>query len=315
MRDKVLITGGFGNLGSWVTKEFQDAGYEVTVGSSRGIVPHGMLGTRYLKFDLMNPESVAAALEHESFQIVVHAGSLNDGFVEGYFWKAYRANVEGTSLLLNSLKKNKLKKFIYFSTFHVYGLGSGLITEETPTNPRNDYATSHLAAEFIVRQHAAVSGIPVAILRLSNGYGHPLFMESVKWNLIFFDLILMAAKNGKISLKSNPNQRRDFVWMGDIVQASRRIAEYDSDISETFNVSLGKSMTLNEFSLEIAAAYREFYGKDLALDFPIVGREEEGLRVVSNKLWERVGIAPTPCVREEALKAFKLLASRERLTL
>lgn len=310
MNGKILVTGGFGNIGSWISKEFQDAGYKVVVGSSRGIAPQGLDGVRCLKFDLMEPDSVLNALHRESFETVVHAGSLNDVFLDGYFWKAYRTNVEGTSSLLKALNKECLKKFLYFSTFHVYGLSEGVITEETPCNPASDYATSHLAAEFIVRQHAAVSGFSATILRLSNSYGRPRFAESAKWHLIFNDLVSTAAKEGKIYIKTDPLQRRDFVWMGDVARATRLIANRHSRLAETYNLSFGKSLTLEEFAMEIAAGYRDAYGKDLELNIPSARTGcHRQLLFDSNKLWNTIACNPENRVRAEAKLAFESMGT------
>ena len=57
-------------------------------------------------------------------------------------------NTVGTKNLLEALNLTNLKNFVYISTFHVYGLTEGDIDENTELNPKNDYALTHLFAEF-----------------------------------------------------------------------------------------------------------------------------------------------------------------------
>ena len=64
---------------------------------------------------------------------------------------AWETNALGTQSLLSVASEKKISKFIYFSTFHVYGDCSQQITEESPTNPHHPYASTHRAAEDMVR--------------------------------------------------------------------------------------------------------------------------------------------------------------------
>lgn len=311
MKPRVLVTGGFGNLGCWITKEFLEDGYDVTVATSSGRVPEIFKSVTVLPLDLGDAASVGRALEGRNFEAVVHAGSINDGFIEGYYWRAYRVNVEGTSSLLHHLRRNQLRRFVYLSTFHVYGVDRGAVSEATTPDPKNDYATSHLAAESVVKQHAA-NGLPATILRLTNGYGRPLVPESAKWHLIFNDLVRMASTEGRLVLRSDPSKRRDFLWMGDISKAICHLCTRSDVPRGVLNLSFGASVSLGELAEQIRDGFREVAGKDLPIEAPAAGEREDDLRVDSSRLWEYLGWRPSIRIKEEAVESLRGLTSAAR---
>lgn len=307
MKPRVLVTGGFGNLGCWITKELLDQGFDVTVGTASSRVPEIFKTAKTLPFDLSDAVSVAGALKDKEFDAVVHAGSLNDGFIEGYYWKSYRVNVEGTSSLLRHLRREQLQRFIYLSTFHVYGIDHGYVSESTPANPVNDYATSHLGAELVVRQHAA-NGLPATILRLTNGYGKPLVPASAKWHLIFNDLIRMAYREEKLVLRSDPSKQRDFLWMGDIARAICCLCADRTAPVGVCNMSFGSSVSLGELAEQIRRAYLEATGKWIEIEMPSCSSHAANLKVDSSKLWDYLQWRPSMRLQQDAIEAFRTMA-------
>lgn len=312
MSMEVLITGGLGNLGSWITREFLRGGHEVTVTTSSARSADELHGARVLPMDLASPTSVAESLKGRAFDVVVHAGSVNDGFVDGYFSRSYRVNTEGTSTLVHSLDRKRLRHFVYLSTFHVYGVAHGVVSEESPVSPRNDYATSHLAAEYIVRQHAMQSGLPATVLRLTNGYGCPVIASAAKWYLLLNDLARMAVQDRRLVLKSGADLRRDFVWMGDVAKAVRDwVTGGERAMGQTLNVAYGKSLSLREAAEEVQKAFVDYAGVEVPLECAAPAAERpQALEVEATRLWSQLGWRPQFRIKEEALATFKLLAAQ-----
>ena len=122
------------------------------------------MGVKLIPLDLANPLNGFKNLRKYKFDAVIHLASCNDYDDKNYFWRSYRVNTEGTNSLIENLNFDNLKHFIYLSTYHVYGKNQGTISESLVTNPLNDYATSHLSAELIVRQHS------ISSLFTSNNY-------------------------------------------------------------------------------------------------------------------------------------------------
>jgi nucleoside-diphosphate-sugar epimerase len=304
----VLITGGLGNLGSWLTEHFVGRGYKVTVLASRRrpILPD--LDFEFLVCDIADEKACAEALGGRSFDVVIHAASVNDGFVPGYPELALRVNAWGTRNILEAMKDRPPGHFIYLSTFQVYGKYAGDISEQTPLETRNDYGLSHLFAEFYVKQYGFTHKLPYTIIRLTNSYGAPKDQDSSKWYLVLNDLSRSALRDKKIQLNSNGQAPRDFIWMGDVCDVMERLAEQGAT-QDIFNLSGELSFRMVEIAEFVQRAYEEVYGARL----PVVTNENDkstfpdGFSVSSAKLKKLVPYECRPHFVEEAKKIFELL--------
>lgn len=309
MRKNLLITGGLGNLGSWLTDYFcryTDMKVYVLASRQRPILQD--LDFTFIACDIADTSSCQQALSKFTFDVVIHTASVNDFFKENFAHDALIVNALGTRNLLDYFKDKKLENFIYFSTFQVYGQRSGLITEETPAEPKNDYGSTHLFAEYYVKQFHSTHKLPYTIFRLTNSYGCPKDHDSSKWYLVLNDLSRMAATEGQIVLKSNGQATRDFIWMGDVCkiihEAIKRPAPQD-----TFNIAGEQTYTMLYIAQQVQEAYQEMYGKDL----PIKINEEDksvypdDLQVSAKKLQSCYEYELQVRFKEEAKNIFKIL--------
>jgi UDP-glucose 4-epimerase len=262
----ILVTGGHGNLGSWITDHLAEQDYDVTI---LGRAPNQFVKTRSISFiecDLTQTSDVSRKLKGEAFDHVIHLSSANDGGSPGYAELALRVNALGTRNLLGALDTGPLKSFQYFSTFHVYGQQLGTITEDTPLKPRHDYASTHLFAEVYVRQFHATHGLPYVIWRLSNSYGAPKHLDSTKWNLVLNDLSRMALEKGEIRLNSNGLAQRDFIWMGDVCKAVAAFIEQDKAPCSVFNLGSGRTWRMLDVAHSVQRAYRRQFGREIPVE-------------------------------------------------
>ena len=84
---------------------------------------------------------------------VVHLAALNDYECRAEPEKAKLVNVEYTRRVVEQAGQLKTLRFIYLSTIQVYGNNlSGVISETSPTDPKDAYSQTHLDAEQIVEQ-------------------------------------------------------------------------------------------------------------------------------------------------------------------
>ena len=99
--------------------------------------------------------------------------------------------------------KGRIENFIYFSSIHVYGDNLvGKVTERTNPKPNHPYGESHKNAEDVILKFTFVDQVNICILRLSNSYGYPYWLESNCWDLVINDICKMAAQNNDMFLKS-----------------------------------------------------------------------------------------------------------------
>jgi UDP-glucose 4-epimerase len=143
--------------------------------------------------DLLDEDSIANCLENKDIDVIIHLAALNEIDSMKDPALALEVNTQGTYKLLNIANAHNVNRFIYFSTFHVYGeTSSSVITEETPTRPFHPYAITHRAAEDIVSFFNHYHKMKTLIFRLSNGYGYSMYKDIDRWTLVFNDLCRQA---------------------------------------------------------------------------------------------------------------------------
>jgi UDP-glucose 4-epimerase len=304
-KNKLLITGGLGNLGSWITQYAIEI-FDVTVltRKNRDVYVDGSF--KLILADLGNFDELVLALRGLSFDYVIHAGSINEGFGGNFDSISYAVNSFGTRNLVNALDLGVIKHFIYLSTFQVYGASTGEISEQTVANPKNDYGLSHFLAE-----HFLAIDMPKAtfsVIRLTNSYGCPRDIDSSKWYLVLNDLSRSAVLDQEIKLAGNGFAVRDFIWMGDVAVAILNLLRLPA-YNEIYNLSRGKTLSILDVAKAVQVAYERYCGVILPistnLDDHTTG--DSSLYVNSDRLLARISIDFHDYFIDEAINIFKLL--------
>ena len=151
----LLITGGLGNLGLWLTHYFLDKGECVTVigRTEKVIIKHD--NYKFIACDITNQDDLGLAIT-KHYDFCIHTASYNEHFQEGYKAKALTINALGTDNLCEALLKHGVCKLIYVSTFHVYGTSSGNLTDLNEISPANAYGLTHYFAEKYIEKHTKI---------------------------------------------------------------------------------------------------------------------------------------------------------------
>jgi nucleoside-diphosphate-sugar epimerase len=142
----------------------------------------------------------------------------------------------GTEHVLEEARKAAVKKFVYVSSAHVYGVPQYLpIDEKHPLSPREPYAASKIAAENIVQAYGNAYGMEWAILRPFNIFGpgqDPSFLIP--------GVIEQALKNGVIKV-GNTEPTRDFLYVEDAIDAFLQAGKAGTGI---LNVGSGEEIRI-----------------------------------------------------------------------
>jgi UDP-glucose 4-epimerase len=247
---RILITGGFGYIGGRIAqhlaKIYGDENILLFVknyDSKPGWVGDKIIVTG----DVLDISSLKAACKE--VEVVIHLAALNEIDSAKNPLQALRVNGEGTLNLVNAAISNRVKRIIYFSTFHVYGLNAfGDITENNVPLPVHPYAITHHVAEDFIRMADNKKEIEGVILRLSNGFGYPAHPQVNRWSLVVNNLCLQAVLTNKIILKSSGKQYRDFITLTDVSRCMEHILSVDRSKLDNENCiyNLG-----GEFSISI----------------------------------------------------------------
>ena len=223
---RILITGGFGYLGSRLAKYLSRKGNQITLASRKNRNPPLWLPTAIVvKVDWSLEASVLEITRN--IDIVIHTAGLNAIECSNDEELAFKVNRDITNQLVKSAVKQSVKKFIYLSTAHVYKNPlNGLITERSLLESEHPYAVSHKSGEDEVLLES--KNIDTIIMRLSNAFGPPCDINSNCWGLLVNDLCCQAVMKNSLILRTSGMQRRDFITIDDVCRATDHLISIGS---------------------------------------------------------------------------------------
>jgi UDP-glucose 4-epimerase len=241
---KTLVTGGAGFIGSNLVDALVARGDEVSVidnistGRRENLEYALSNGAELIELDVRDDEAVAAAVERTGPEVIFHlaaqidvrksvADPANDS----------RVNVEGTINVLAAAKASGVRRVINTSTGGaIYGEGQIIpAPEDHPVAPESPYGLSKFCAENYCALFTRLHGLSTISLRYGNVYGprqDPLGEAGVI--AIFCGKLL---EGGRPKIFGDGKQTRDYVFVGDVVDANLRAA--DSDATGSYNVGRG----------------------------------------------------------------------------
>jgi dTDP-L-rhamnose 4-epimerase len=134
-------------------------------------------------------------------------------------------------------------------------LGTALVTEAAPLDPRNAYATSKVAQEFYASNWARVTGGAAAMLRYHNVYGPGMPRDTPYAGVAA--IFTSALRNGQAPrVFEDGRQRRDFVHVRDVAAATVLACETHTRGVAAFNVGSGTPRTVGDMARALAASLK-----------------------------------------------------------
>ena len=214
----LLLVGATGYIGQHIRQYYENSGWSVTT--------LGRAASNDIVADICSHLDICTIVLNKPYDRLIHAAAINEVDIAKNLSQTYAVNVTATRILLEFAKNNKIKEFVYISTFHVYGQSSGCIDEHQMTMPINDYGLTHLLSEEIVIKFAKVNQLIPLIIRPTNVYGVPVDIHAFnRWSLIPFAFVRSAVCEGKIELISSGYQMRNFVDITDVVKTTELVGQ------------------------------------------------------------------------------------------
>lgn len=217
---RVLVTGGAGFIGSWVTKVLLEEQHEVTVldNLSKGFSTLVPDGARFIQGDLRDEERLPGWLKgHDA---VIHMAA----FIE--VGRSVREplvfaenNIINSVRLLDAMHKADVRKIVFSSSATVYGTPQSLPIRETdPLGAQsNPYGASKVSTEAFVATYNQLYGMDAIVLRYFNPYGPNELHEPETHAIPNFIRAALARK--PIPLYWKGEQIRDFIYVEDLARA------------------------------------------------------------------------------------------------
>ena len=267
-KQKILVVGGAGYIGSHVVKVLRDAGKSPIVfdNLSTGLRENLLSGIHFIFGDLLIPEQLKSAME--GVDSVIHLAALKaagESMIEPE--KYAENNLCGTINLLNAATAANVKNFVFSSSAAVYGEPQYLPMDEAhPTEPMNFYGYTKLGIENLLRWYSQLRGLRYCSLRYFNAAGYDVDgelngLEQQPNNLLPIVLETIMGKRDKVEVFGTDYETedgsciRDYVHVTDLADAHLRALDYLNDKRQDLLVNLGTSNGLSV--LEVLRIARE----------------------------------------------------------
>jgi UDP-glucose 4-epimerase len=245
----ILITGGAGFIGPKIAERLVARGELVrildnlstgSVSNIAGLINTG--GVELVKGDVCNPKAVLDAIRgcgvvyHLAAQSSVPASASNP-------LGDMRANVEGTINVLEAALLARAK-VVFASSSAVYGAALKVPTpEDSPLVPCSFYGLSKMAAEQYCRLYSDRFEVPAVSLRLYNIFG-PGTNKG-----LMIDLYRKLLRDPKrLEVLGTGKQKKDYLYIGDTVDAFLTAPELGRCQGEAYNIGLGESYEVFELA-------------------------------------------------------------------
>ncbi len=263
-----VVTGGAGFIGSHIAKHLVSTGHRVTIFDDLSNGKKDNLDSiidkiEFVNGDIRNFELLKNTLKNTDG--VFHEAALAS--VQESFSKQqeyHDVNVKGTENVLK-LGKEFGFKIVYASSSSIYGNPTKIpIEEDDPKNPINPYAQTKLDDENLAIKYAQM-GVRVIGLRYFNVFGE---RQSQTYAGVIKKFVKKVRNNESPIINGGGQQTRDFVYVGDVVQAN--ILAMKSNVDHGFfNIGTASTITV----LELANLIIDSFGLSLK---PIHGPELPG---------------------------------------
>lgn len=265
MSQKVLIIGGAGFIGSFITHELLQQNIEPILLDAyvQYFTPGDIDSALYLRYhkermknlegnvqiirgDTRDKDHMRRIILHLKPNRIIHLAGLPLANLSNTFSEEAVATIfESAVNVLEIIRDTDfVERFVYASSSMVYGdFQQPSADENHPTNPKNVYGGAKLCSEIITRTFGHTYGVEYAIVRPSAVYG------PTDVNRRVVQLFVENALTGKpLVMRGGDQTRLDFTYIKDIAKGFTLACTHPNARNQIFNITRGESRSLRELA-------------------------------------------------------------------
>lgn len=249
---RVVVTGGAGFIGSHLVDALRARKDDVVVldDLSTGVRENVAEDVRFVQGDVADAQSLDEALEGSADAVLHIAGQASIAHSFARPERDLRANVSGTLAVIDACLRADVPRLVYASSMTVYGEPATVPTSESePCRPVSYYGVTKYAAERYVQIAGERRDVDLSVtsLRMFNVYGERQRVDNPYQGVLAI-FIGNALRGEPLTIHSDGRQTRDFVYVGDVVDAWLRVLDDDATRGQVYNVGSGRETSIDELA-------------------------------------------------------------------
>lgn len=266
-KEKILIVGGAGFIGSEIARKLINLDYNVAIfdiflqyipeiNEYNDVLKQrlkDLLGkVKIIRGDARYADNIRQAIMDFRPDRIIHLAAMPISSISNiYIQEAIDSTIATTVNILEIIKDLEfIKRFVYTSSSMVYGDFQYIPADEEkhPTNPKDIYGGAKLCGEVITKAFHKRFGIEYTIIRPSAVYGPTDINKRVS------QIFLEDALKGKELVVKGGDSKLDFTFVKDTAEGFVLATLSEKGANQTFNITCGEGRSLLEY-IEILKKY------------------------------------------------------------
>lgn len=248
---KSLVTGGSGFIGSHLVDYLIEQGHEVIVVDNHSANNDQFFQNEkeiFLNNDVTDYKAMREAARGVDYIFHLAAESRLQPAIENPI-DAITKNCVGTTVMLQVAREEGVKRFIYSSTSSGYGNNESPSVETQQDDCLNPYSASKIAAEKFCKMYYELYDLKTISLRYFNVFGERSPTRG-QYAPVIGIFQKQKREGNPLTIVGDGSQRRDFVYVKDVVRANYLAAlkPLDRYYGEVFNVGSGKNYCIKNIA-------------------------------------------------------------------
>jgi len=250
-KEKAVVTGGAGFIGSHITDALIEHGYEVHVidDLSGGKKENVNKKAKFHATDIRDTDALRKIMKGASY--VFHCAALPRVQRSIEFPELTNdVNINGTLSALLAARDAKVKRFVYSASSSAYGdqktmpLHEGLLP-----NPKSPYGLQKYVGEHYAKVFADVYGLQTVSLRYFSVYGPRFSLTDGPYTLVIGKFLQQKQNGLPLTITGDGRQTRDFTHISDVVKANLlAIKSKKVGRGEVINIGAGNNVSIKHLA-------------------------------------------------------------------
>jgi UDP-glucose 4-epimerase len=255
---RILITGGLGVNGSWVTRKLLAAGHEPVVLENRidySLINDVKADLPIIEGDIRDLSFLCEVFRNQNVERVIHMAAIMPDAAQRNLFDGFEINCLGAINIFEAACRYGISRVVFASSKSAYGrIPPGpnahpayeSVREDHACDPLLPYDVEKLAAEIMARNYHTERGLDVVSLRYGTIYAPGKLSRHASMGMLSA-IIENAMRGVTMQITSGGDQVDDIVYVDDIAEGTIAACLAHRPLSPLYNIGSGVGTSLRDF--------------------------------------------------------------------